>query len=149
MTRETLAMTREDSDSRPMTRDSTRDSALEKAMTRDSTRDSARVTRDSTRQSWLVHSSDSTSTFGTRKLSLSLSLSHTLSQWSRKTVYSFMSYRRSDIQLTELTKTRHIAILEHGTCLSALQHLLCIDIKTCTMYKKITNRMLGCGGWLV
>jgi len=37
MTRETLAMTREDSDSRMMTRDSTR--PLEKALTRDSTRD--------------------------------------------------------------------------------------------------------------
>jgi len=46
MTQETLAMTREDSDSRLMTRDS----ALEKAMTRDS----ACVTRDSTRDSTVM-----------------------------------------------------------------------------------------------
>jgi len=49
MTRETLAMIREDSDARLMTRDSTWDSASGKS--NDSRLDSARVTRDLTRDS--------------------------------------------------------------------------------------------------
>jgi len=52
MTRETLATTREDSDSKLMTRDSTRNSAPGKS--NDSTRDSARVTRDSARDSTVM-----------------------------------------------------------------------------------------------
>ena len=46
MTRKTLAMTRDDSDSKLMTRDSTRDSRL---VTRDSTRDSAPGKNDDSR----------------------------------------------------------------------------------------------------